>query len=188
MKNNRCVHVVVDVLYDFIDGSLPCNNTIEAIDKSVEYINAHPEQKVVYVCDYHPANHSSFKVNGGLWPAHCVQGTKGCKIHEKYYSLKNVESRPDDANIFYKGSDAAVEQYSGYEAVDKNGQHLSELFRGSDIIVSGIAIEYCVKNTVLDFINNGYNVSMLEEGVAYIESSGRVKAMEDIKRSGAKII
>ena len=177
------MHIVVDMLYDFIDGSLACGNAENAVDYAVAYINAHPEQKVVYVADSHPANHSSFVVEGGIWPPHCVQGTRGAAIHEKFYTdVKNPINRPDpERNIFRKGFVVEEEQYSGFEAVNAAGMALRDV-APDDIVVSGIATEYCVKNTVVEFLNAGRNIELLEQGLGYVEKEGHkntIKEMND---------
>ena len=52
--NSNITHIVVDMLYDFINGSLACSNTTQAIEETIKYINNNPAEKVLYVCDYHP--------------------------------------------------------------------------------------------------------------------------------------
>ena len=38
--------------------------------------------EVIFTADWHPANHCSFKRNGGEWNDHCVQFSKGAAIHD----------------------------------------------------------------------------------------------------------
>lgn len=174
------VHLVVDMLYDFIDGSLACENAQNAVNEVVKYINAHPDQRVVYITDSHPANHSSFKENGGIWPVHCVAGTRGGSIHEAFYNdIVNPANRPDpERNIFRKGFNADEEQYSGFESVGQNGRKLADVV-GKNIIVSGIATEYCVKNTVMEFLNNGRNIEVFLPGLAYVDKQGHAKTVKE---------
>ena len=188
MKNNGYTHVVVDVLYDFIDGSLACQYTEEAIGESIKYINSHPDQNVLYVCDCHPQSHCSFKINGGLWPVHCVPGTRGAEIHEKYYNLiDNVENRPGVKNMFLKGENPNEEQYSGFDGINKAGEKLS-VHLSKNVIVSGIAAEYCIKETCLDLHKAGYKVYLIEKAMAHIEPEGRAKALKEMKEKGIEII
>ena len=92
MKNSALV--VVDMLYDFIDGSLACSNAENAVSRTVEYIDSQTKGQggedheildtfpILFIRDHHPADHSSFKEYGGIWPSHCVAGTRGGEIHE----------------------------------------------------------------------------------------------------------
>ena len=177
-------HLVVDMLYDFIDGSLACGHSEEAVEAVVEYINAHPEQEVVYITDCHPADHSSFVEQGGIWPSHCVEGTRGGAIHESFYNkVKNPANRPDpDRNIFRKGCKKDEEQYSGFEAVNSKGIALKD-YANKDIVVSGIATEYCVRNTAEEFLESGRNVELLLSGLGYVDYKGHKKTIKELRET-----
>jgi len=176
-------HLVVDMLYDFIDGTLACGNAENAVHEVVKYINAHPDQRVIYITDYHPANHSSFAEYGGIWPVHCVQGTHGGAIHEAFYTdVINPANRPDpERNIFRKGEQVDTEQYSGFESVGPDGRLLSQCV-GKDLVISGIATEYCVKNTLMEFLNAGHNIELLVSGLGYVDKKGHDETMKDLEK------
>ena len=176
-------HLVVDMLYDFIDGTLACGNAENAVHEVVKYINAHPDQKVIYITDYHPANHSSFKEYGGIWPAHCVQGTHGGAIHEAFYTdVINPANRPDpERNVFRKGEQVDKEQYSGFESVGPDGRLLSQCV-GKDLVISGIATEYCVKNTLMEFLNTGHNIELFVPGLGYVDKKGHIETMKELEK------
>ena len=176
-------HLVVDMLYDFIDGTLACGNAENAVHEVVKYINAHPEERVIYITDYHPANHSSFADFGGIWPVHCVQGTRGGAIHEAFYTdVINPANRPDpERNIFRKGEQVDKEQYSGFASVGPDGRMLSECV-GKDLVISGIATEYCVKNTLMEFLNAGHNIELLVPGLGYVDKKGHDETMKELEK------
>lgn len=176
------VHIVVDMLYDFIVGSMACGNAENAVAEVIKYINAHPDEKVVYVCDSHPADHSSFVNEGGIWPSHCVQGTRGAEIHKSFYTdVINPANRPDEnRNIFRKGRTRDEEQYSGFESVNINELLLKDCV-GKDLIISGIATEYCVKNTLLEFLNAGSNIELLVNGLGYVDKNGHVETLKELE-------
>ena len=176
-------HLVVDMLYDFIDGTLACGNAENAVHEVVKYINAHPDQRVIYITDYHPVNHSSFAEYGGIWPAHCVQGTRGGAIHEAFYNdVINPANRPNpDKNIFRKGEKVDEEQYSGFESVGPDGRMLSQCV-GKDLVISGIATEYCVKNTLMEFLNAGHNIELLVPGLGYVDKKGHDETMKELEK------
>lgn len=176
-------HLVVDMLYDFIDGTLACGNAENAVHEVVKYINAHPEERVIYITDYHPENHSSFADYGGIWPVHCVQGTHGGAIHEAFYTdVINPANRPDPTrNIFRKGEQVDKEQYSGFESVGPDGRLLSQCV-GKDLVISGIATEYCVKNTLMEFLNAGHNIELLVPGLGYVDKKGHDETMKELEK------
>ena len=64
--------VIVDCQYDFIDGSLACSGSHEAVAYLINFINRH-EMEVLYTSDWHSPANRSFKVNGGIWPIDIVE-------------------------------------------------------------------------------------------------------------------
>lgn len=188
--------VVVDMLYDFIDGSLACQNAEEAIKGTCRFIESKTGKgegdgteildtfPVLFVCDRHPSDHSSFKENGGIWPVHCVAGTHGGEIHSDLCGYVNEEL------VFVKGCDKNVEQYSGFEGINSAGQPLGEilgLLDAEDVYVCGIATEYCVRNTCEDLMKAGFRVHLLKDCLAYVDRQGHEDALKEMKEEGISI-
>ena len=194
MKNNALV--VVDMLYDFIDGSLACLNADAAVKATLRYIDSQTKGQggeeheildtfpILFVRDHHPADHSSFMEYGGTWPAHCVAGTRGAEIHDELKPYAREEL------TFDKGCDKAVEQYSGFEGVNTAGQSLGEILElmdTTDVYVCGIATEFCVRNTCEDLHKAGFRVHLLKECIAYVDHQGHQKAVEEMAAKGISI-
>ena len=179
--------IVVDCQYDFIDGSLACENAENAVRTIIRYINGN-DVKVLYSMDWHSRDNRSFTVNGGIWPVHCVQGEKGARLHEDFYNLvQEEEKRPNDENRFYKGMDDEVEEYSAYKARNNKQVVLGESLN-NEVIVAGIASEYCVRETVLALLEDGRNVGILENGLGYVDLKEHISNLKDLKEKGARII
>jgi nicotinamidase-related amidase len=191
MKNSALV--VVDMLYDFIDGSLACQNAENAVAQTLKFIDSQTKGQggeeyeildtfpILFIRDHHPADHSSFKEHGGIWPAHCVSGTHGGEIHKDLMPYVREEL------TFDKGCDRNTEQYSGFEGVNSAGQSLGEILElldTQDVYVCGIATEYCVRNTCEDLHKAGYKVHLLSESLAYVDKDGHLKALEEMAAQG----
>jgi nicotinamidase-related amidase len=191
MQNNALV--IVDMLYDFIDGSLACQNADNAIANTLKFIDAHTKGQggedyeildtfpILFIRDHHPADHSSFKEQGGIWPSHCVAGTHGGEIHE---ALKPYAS---EELTFDKGCNKAIEQYSGFEGVNSAEQSLGEILElldTTDVYVCGIATEYCVRNTAEDLQKAGFKVHLLSDCLAYVDENGHRQALEEMAQNG----
>jgi len=185
--------IVVDMLYDFIDGSLACQNAENAVKETVHFIDKMTEGRtgdeneildtypVLFICDHHPADHSSFKEFGGIWPTHCVQGTRGGSIH------KALEPYVSEELTFYKGCDKTQEQYSGFDGKNAAGQFLGEILEILDIketYVCGIATEYCVRNTCEDLLKAGFKVRLLKDAIGYVDAGGHQKALAEMEAEG----
>ena len=188
--------VVVDMLYDFIDGSLACKNADNAVRNTLAYIDTQTKGQggeaheildtfpILFIRDHHPADHSSFNEQGGIWPAHCVAGTRGGEIHQDLAPYASEEL------TFDKGCDRNTEQYSGFEAVNNADQPLSEvleLLDTTDVYVCGIATEYCVRNTCEDLLKAGFSVHLLKDCIAYVDIDGHKKAIEEMAAKGISI-
>lgn len=94
--------VIVDCQYDFIDGSLACSGSHEAVAYLIDFINRH-EVEVLYTSDWHSPTNQSFTVNGGIWPIHCVAGEKGSALDRHFFAdIIDVKNRPNEENIFIK--------------------------------------------------------------------------------------
>ncbi len=185
--------IAVDFLYDFIEGSLACANAENAVRNTLGYIETVTKGQngeeneildtypILFVRDHHPANHSSFIENGGIWPSHCVAGTKGGEIH------KDLQPYVREELTFDKGCDPSEEQYSGFEGTNAAGQSLAEvleLLDCSDVFVSGIATEYCIKNTCLDLKKAGFRVHLLQHCLGYVDETGHREAIAEMRQEG----
>lgn len=196
MEKNTAI-VIVDELYDFIDGSLACINadnavreTLRAIDENtagqegdgdVEILDTFP---ILFIRDHHPADHCSFTENGGTWPVHCVAGTHGGELHRDLLPYASEEL------TFDKGCDREREQYSGFEAVNSAGQPLGEILGLLDVktvLVCGIATEYCVRNTCEDLLKAGFRVRLLTKALAYVSEEGHRKALAEMEAEGIEL-
>jgi nicotinamidase-related amidase len=194
MRNSALV--VVDMLYDFIDGSLACQNADNAVKETLKFIDSQTKGQggedheildtfpILFIRDHHPADHSSFKEQGGIWPVHCVAGTHGGDIH------KDLLPYVREDLTFDKGCDRETEQYSGFEGVNNAGQSLGEILElldTTDVYVCGIATEYCVRNTCEDLMKAGFKVRLLSECIAYVDHEGHKKALQEMAEEGISV-
>lgn len=187
-KEEDVTHVIVDMIHDFVDGSMACQNAVTAVEAAVAYCNAHPEMRVLYVRDVHPEDHCSFENNGGDWPAHAVEHTEGMELMEQFYDIKKTVNTPIARyNVFKKGTDATREEYSGFNAQNEVYGALKFNLTGK-VVVSGIATEYCVKNTVMDLLKNGFQVSILQDALGFVDEEAHEIALAEMVQAGAKLL
>lgn len=130
--------------------------------------------------DWHPENHCSFIEQGGPWPPHCIQKTRGAEFHSDLLL-------PEDATIISKGDSMEKDAYSGFEDTSLL-QQLREV-EVNEIIVCGLATDYCVKATVLDGLEAGLDVTVTEDGVrgVNVNAGDDQKALDEMISAGAHI-
>jgi nicotinamidase/pyrazinamidase len=181
---NDAALVLVDIQNDFCPGGALA---VAEGDQVVEIVNRLMPlfPIVVSTQDWHPANHISFKEQGGPWPPHCVQGTRGAQLHPA------LETEAIDY-YFRKASSPDKDAYSEFEGVDDNGRTLDETLKGRRVrklYVAGLATDYCVLATVLDGLDNGYEVYAITDAMRAVNvnpDDGR-KALEEMARKGARL-
>lgn len=173
--------LVADVQNDFLPGgALGVPRGDEVVPVLLRYMTSFYLRGLPIFAsrDWHPPNHCSFREQGGIWPVHCVAGSKGAEFHPDF-------RLPPSAIIISKATDPKKEAYSAFE-----GTALDELLHAAGVwrlFIGGLATDYCVLNTVRDAINNGYAVVWLQDGVRAVNlhpDDGR-KAEEDMIRLGA---
>jgi nicotinamidase/pyrazinamidase len=160
--------LVVDVQNDFCaGGSLAVPGSERVIAALNQHIREAAEQQMaIYASrDWHPARTSHFTDYGGQWPVHCVQNSEGARFHPDL-------RLPDDAIVVTKGERDDSPGYSAFEGTTTAGRGLLEDLRHRDIThlyVGGLATDYCVRASVLDALNAGLTVTVLDDAIAGVD-------------------
>ena len=173
--------IVVDVQNDFCPGgslAVPDGDAvIPVINRIVPFFG-----RWIYTRDWHPADHSSFsdhpEYRDGSWPPHCVQGTPGsdwCRALDM----------PMNAILVTKGDDPVQEAHSGFQVERLD---LAAFLHGHDVervFITGLATEYCVRQTVLDALAAGFTVYLVEDAVRGISPEESARTLAELERAGA---
>jgi nicotinamidase/pyrazinamidase len=175
--------VIVDVQVDFFPGG---RLGVPGGDEVVPVLNRWIEQArrggavVVATRDWHPADHKSFAAQGGPWPIHCVRETPGAAFHPQL-------DLPDDAVVISKGTDPGDVGYSMFEDTDL-AERLTEA-GVRRLWVGGLALDYCVRSTVLDGVEAGFEVHLIADAVRAVNLNpdDGEKSLKRIRAAGAKI-
>ncbi len=136
--------LVVDVQNDFCPGgALAVPDGDAVITVLNDWIQAAVAASVpIYASrDWHPEDHVSFTERGGPWPRHCVQDTDGAAFHADL-------DLPAGTVILTKADRPDQDAYSAFE-----GTGFAERLRADRVRrlwVGGLALDYCVRASVLD--------------------------------------
>jgi nicotinamidase/pyrazinamidase len=175
--------IVVDVQRDFLPGGAlgvpagdevvePLNHMIEVFERA--------RLPVYYSRDWHPADHCSFKAQGGPWPPHCIAKSDGAAFAPKLRVSK-------DAIVISKATTADADAYSAFEGPTLAAHLIAGGVRR--VFVGGLATDYCVRATVLDARKHGFEVELLGDAVRAVEveaGDGR-RALEEMLKQGAHL-
>lgn len=192
LADPNAVLLIVDLQYDFINGSLAVPGASDTINLIAKLQSDFGADRVFYTEDKHPRDSITFAEIAGVapfaewkytyseddtkhtvtrtgWPVHCVDGTPGQEI---------VIDVLDESHVLSKGLEAETECYSGckddkgkeqtFQKGQFAGKTLASVLQGKTVIGCGLAEEYCVGNTLLD---------LMEEGVQVVFSSNLTAAV-----------
>ena len=176
--------IIVDMQKCFcLGGALPVNDGDQIVPVLNEYIVKfrRARAQIFATRDWHPPNHRSFKNYGGRWPPHCIQNTRGADFHP---NLK----LPVDTTVISTGESPFVEGYSGFDHTDI--AHRLKANKIKRVFVGGLATDYCVKYTVLDALEKGFETILLVDAMKGINEKpdDAKKAIDKMLRNGAKTI
>lgn len=182
-SNRRKALIIVDVQNDFIEGGalgvnggkIACENIVSLLEDEEAMADI---DYVITTQDWHinPGDH--FSENPDFidsWPVHCVAEEYGSEIAEPLVTA--LEKRKVNA-VIKKGEYTAA--YSGFEGHDKDRASLRSNLRGfgvTDVILVGIATDYCVAETALHAAEYGYKTTILTDYCATINE----EKLEELK-------
>lgn len=194
--------ILVDLQNDFMPGgalAVPHGNEVVPLADELQQ----RFDLVVATKDWHPPDHGSFAVNHPgkepgdriildgieqiLWPVHCVQNTPGAEFASRF------DTSPI-AHVFHKGTERNIDSYSTFfDNAHRRHTGLAHYLKErsiKEIYLMGLALDYCVKYSVLDARQLGLTTYVILDGCRGIElEPGDIgRALDEMKRAGAILI
>ena len=115
------------------------------------------------------------------WPVHCVQGEAGSE-----YAPELATAAVTHHVVKGMGEPA----YSAFEGVTADGERLVDVLRSagvSEVDVTGIATDYCVRATALDAVRAGFRVRLLDGLHAGVAPDSSKAALEELAAAGVEV-
>ncbi len=178
--------LVVDMQNDFIPGGalgVPDGDTIVPVINDYIRLFVEADMPVIATRDWHPPETTHFQSGGGNWPAHCIQGTEGAEF------APDLEL-PDDVIVISKGMDPSSDGYSAFMAQDEAGRSLEEVLNDlgvEHIYIGGLALDYCVKASAQDVLDQGRGVTVLIDATRAVNVHDAEETIEEIVRKGGEL-
>lgn len=182
MSSPKQALIVVDVQNDFCPGgTLAVAHGDEVVEPLNEQIDEFLERgdPVYKSRDWHPPTTKHFEAYGGTWPVHCVQNTEGAEFHPALRDDPRI-------TVVSKGL-GDTDCYSAFDETNLASQLKEQGVE--EVVVGGLATDYCVKNTVLDAIKHGFKVKLLEDATRAVDRQpgDGDRAIEEMRAAGAEI-
>ncbi|MBI4507327.1 MAG: nicotinamidase [Chloroflexi bacterium] len=179
--------LIVDVQNDFCPGGALA---VPEGDRVVPALNAYVARfqaaglPIFASRDWHPPVTKHFKEHGGLWPPHCVQGTRGAEFHPDL-------RLPEGVIIITKGDAPDADAYSPFEGHTPDGRAFPDVIRERGVghlYVGGLATDYCVRASVLDARKAGLRVTLLEDAArgVDVQPGDSERAVQEMVAAGAE--
>lgn len=199
---------IIDPQNDFFEGGSLAINGANSI---IEHINmlrfqVFNNMDTFISLDFHPHDHMSFAQTHGveqftkktiecvvedkkllieqdMWPTHCVANTFGACVHENL--IVNYNDK-----FFCKGTKSMIESYSAFgdefsNTLENTGlDNWLKTITITDIVLVGLATDYCVFNTGKDAIRYGYRVHIILSCVRGVSEESTTLRINQLKSLG----
>lgn len=173
--------ILIDIQNDFVPGGALAVPEGDAVIPVANWLMKHVDL-VVATQDWHPVNHGSFvsqypgktvgdmvDLNGlaqVMWPDHCIEKTNGAAF-TKGLNVERID------HIVKKGTDAKIDSYSGFfDNGHRKATGLEQYLKKqgvTQLIVVGLATDYCVKFTAIDARQLGFEVTLVTDGIRGVD-------------------
>lgn len=178
--------LIIDPQIDFISGSLAVEGATDSMVELSKYVATHANDYLMIAItqDWHPTDHCSFKEQGGIWPSHCVAKTEGSEIFQPILDAITLPT-----TFLHKGDVKDKEEYSVMDN-EKSSKILIDIINilhPKEIDVCGIALDYCVLESVKGLMKNGVaNINLLSNFTPSI--GNKEETLKEFEKLGIKII
>ena len=170
--------LIVDVQNDFCPGgALAVPEGDQVVPVINRLMDAFP--LVVASKDWHPKETVHFE----KWPNHCIQGTLGAEFHPGLNTGKIHE-------VFLKGTRNKDDGYSAFEATSGDLMGFLRQKGVEELVVTGLATDYCVKASALDAVKNGFKTFVVSDAVRAVDvkTGDGDKALQEMQQAGVKVV
>jgi nicotinamidase/pyrazinamidase len=170
--------LIVDVQNDFCPGG---TLAVPEGDAVVPVINRLIDRFAVIVAskDWHPEQSVHFQ----HWPLHCIQNTRGAEFHPQLKKEKVQQ-------VFLKGTRDKDDGYSAFEATNLDLSGYLKSKGVTDLYVTGLATDYCVKASAIDAAKEGFKTIVVTDAVSAVnvKPNDGQEALEVMKAAGVILI
>lgn len=195
--------IIVDAQNDFVEGgTLAVDGGQKTMRELADYLRGNHEEYdlIVTTQDWHidPKGHFAETPDFiDTWPVHCVAETEGSELFAPVAQALGelMLNKGVIVERVFKGEYEAA--YSGFEGRTGNKSmrpnallaELLDFYDVSEVDVTGLATDYCVKATAVDAVKEGFETTVLEEYCAGIHADAVTELIADgFRKEGVKVV
>ena len=165
LKPSETAVVVIDMLNDFISGSLKVDRA-EAIVPNIKALLAAAREAgvaVVYSCDAHSPDDHEIKV---AWEPHAMAGTEGAEVIAELAPAAGEHVSPKTTYSSFFDTD--LDEYLKSKGI-------------TTLVLTGLHTDCCVRHTAADAFFRGYRVVIPEDCVQAFTEEAHTSGLEYVK-------
>lgn len=181
--------LIVDVQNDFTEGGALATDGGAAVAGAItEHLATTDYALVAASRDWHDSGND----NGGhfavgepdfvtTWPVHCVAGSHGAEYHEALDTTRITTH-------IRKGQGKPA--YSAFEGETEDGTTLETVLDDAgidEVVVVGIATDYCVRASALDAKEAGFDVTVIDSLTSAVAPGTRAAALTEMRDAGIDV-
>lgn len=179
----------VDVQVDFCEGgALAVPGGAVLARRLAEHVQTYRSTLALVVAsrDWHidPGSHWSERPDYVTsWPVHCRAGSAGAQLHPQFAVVGDLLDAIVDKGHFDHG-------YSAFGGRTAQGSALTDLLAAAEVtelVVTGLATDHCVRATVLDACTAGFAVRVATALIAGVDAQGSTRALQEMRAAGARL-
>lgn len=165
--------ILVDMLNDFVTGSLKCERAQRIVPRLVELVKAARATEGVYVIYANDCHLKGIDKELELWGDHAIKGTKGAEVIP--------ELAPAEGDYV-----VPKRRYSGFFQTDMH--LLLQELHVTTTVICGLHAHMCVRHTSADAYQWGYKVVIPDDGVESFTEEDYLNGVKYLKETyGAEI-
>lgn len=170
--------LIVDVQNDFCPGGALAvprgDNVVPVINELMKKVDV-----VLASKDWHPEK----SVHFDKWPVHCVQNSKGADFYPRLDSTKIQQ-------VFLKGTRDKDDGYSAFEATSADLENVLRQKQVTELYVTGLATDYCVRASALDAVKKGFRTFVVTDAVeaVNVNPDDGQKSLDEMRKAGVQLI
>ncbi len=191
----------VDMQYDFIapDGALFIPDSPKIVPNVQRLVDAARQGRVLLLSevDVHYPDDEELQ----HWPPHCMEGTPGGEIIPEALAEKRMVIANEAGFDFpesFAGLQQIVMEKNTLDVFDNPNMELllkrltpeasPPFHQDAEVIVFGVATDYCVRKTVEGLLRRGRRVAVVRDAIAAIDRSEGKKVLEGFRDRGVRMI